>query len=184
MSETELETKALAMIEAIYNEIVELHHNREIWKYLNDELPKRGGSTINRALTHWYIDSQSSTIRRMASNRSQDKTSLYRLLEVIGGNLDTFKSKYGVTISTEVINADIVTLKAETAKIVRWADEKVAHLGRKSTSNPTFDDLDAAVNLLGSLMSKYNQLLTGAGLPEVTPVITDDWRAPFSKAWF
>jgi hypothetical protein len=172
------------MVEAIYNQIVALHHNREIWKYLNDELPKRGGGTINQALTRWYVDSQSSTIRRMASNRSQDKTSLYRLLELIGGNPGTFKSKYGVTISKELVDADIATLRAETAMIVRWADEQVAHLGRKSTSNPTFNELDAAINSLGGLMSKYYQLLTSAGLPEVTPVITDNWRVPFSKAWF
>jgi hypothetical protein len=178
------EAKANEMIESIYDEIVELHHHREIWEYLNAQLPKRGGSIINGALMRWYVDSQSAAVRRLASDRSQDKRSFPRLLMLVGAEPKLLKGRYSVIMSSEILKADLAALSAETANVARWADEKVAHMGRVSTANPTFNELDSAIDTLGRLLSKYYQLITGGGLPEVTPIINDDWLRPFTKPWF
>ena len=76
------------------------------------------------------------------------------------------------------------TLKQTAALVSRWADENVAHMGRVQTAMPTFNDLDAAINTLGGLFTKYNLVLTGNYMPNIAPEIMDDWQQPFRKAWF
>jgi hypothetical protein len=75
------------------------------------------------------------------------------------------------------------TLRAETAIITTWADESVAHMGRKRSFNPTFKQLDDAIDLLGRMLQKYYMQVTGAYLASVEPVIQADWRGPFRSAW-
>lgn len=173
-----------AAIERIYNEIVELHSNREIWQYLNVELPKHDGAIIHESLTRWYVDSQAAAVRRIASDRSQDGASLYHLLKSINHHVPDFGgARYQVVMTGQSVQYDMDTLK-QTAHIVsRWADENVAHMGRTRSVSPTFNDLDTAINSLGSVLQKYYLVLTGGYLPEVTPAIADDWKRPFREAW-
>jgi hypothetical protein len=168
-----------AALDAIYNEVLELHHHRQIWRFFNDELPKRNGGIVHAALTRWYVDAQAAAIRRIAGIRSQDKRSLARLLEKV--RQERLLQAKGVTV--EVIQRDLASLKSETAIITRWADESVAHMGRTPSTNPTFGHLDKAIDHLGEMLQKYYVLLTGSYLAAVEPVIQDDWRAPFRAKW-
>ena len=38
-------------IERVYGEVSELHSNREIWQFFNEELPKHGGQIIHETIT-------------------------------------------------------------------------------------------------------------------------------------
>ena len=101
-----------AAIERVYNEVTELHHHREIWQYLNQELPKHGGQTIHRTTTKWYIDSQATTVRRLASDRSQDGNSLYNLLQ----SIDAHVSDFGGERWGEEMTSSSVTARHENPK--------------------------------------------------------------------
>jgi hypothetical protein len=168
------------MLDGLYKEVVEMHHHREIWRFFNEELPKRGGDTVHQALTRWYVDTQAAAIRRIAGVRSQDKRSMTRLLKIIQKDLASVQAG---TITVESIEKDLASLKAETATITRWADESVAHMGRKQSTNPTFAQLDEAIDLVGAVLKEYYLLVTGGYLATVEPVIQDDWRGPFRSSW-
>ncbi len=172
------------MLDGLYNEVLELNHNRQIWRFLNEELGKRDGETVHYALTRWYVDAQAAAVRRIAGVRSQDKRSMVKLLKMIQKDLAFYEVHgNGISVDKNSIDADLTLLKAETATITRWADESVAHMGRKLSTNPTFDQLDEAIDLLGLILQKYYQLITGAYLASVEPTIQHDWRAPFREAW-
>jgi hypothetical protein len=172
-------------IERVYGEVSELHSNREIWQFFNEELPKHGGQIIHETITRWYVDSQAAAVRRLASDKSQDKQSLYRILRSIDSNVGDFNGeKYKVVMTSQTVQEDMATLKQTAHVVSRWADENVAHLGRKSTTNPTFNDLDSAIDTLGKLFTKYNLVLTGGYMPDVKPVIQDNWKRPFTKPLF
>jgi len=171
-------------LDVLYGEIVEIYSNREIWQFLNDQLPKRSGAFLNQTLTRWYLDTQSAAIRRIASKKKQDKRSFYTLLQKILADGAYFsKHSNGVPVSHQLIEDDLEKLGTTSHVIIRWVDEKVAHIGRKTSANPTFNDLDAAIDNLGELLTKYFQLITGNGLV-MPPVIAEDWTAPFTQKWF
>lgn len=173
------------LLDGIYKEVVEMHHHREIWRFFNDELPKHGtDSTVHEALARWYVDAQAAAVRRIAGARSQDKRSMTKLLKMIQIDLAQFQSNgNGISIDEDSVNRDLASLKTETATITRWADETVAHMGRTQSVNPTFGELDKAIDLLGTILKKYYQLITGGYLASVEPVIQGDWRGPFRVTW-
>jgi hypothetical protein len=70
------------------------------------------------------------------------------------------------------------------ANVKAYVDEHIAHSDKRPrTPLPTFAELDAALDLIGELMSKYCLLLTAAGLPDVVPTIQNDWEAVFRQPW-
>lgn len=171
-------------VEKVYNEVTELHSNREIWQFLNSELPKHGGGIINDTITRWYVDTQAAAVRRLASDRSQDGNSLYKLLRSIDANVSDFSGeRYKVVMTSETVQQDMASLKQTAQAITRWADENVAHMGRTNSANPTFNDLSTAIDMFGKMLTKYNLVITGGYMPDVTPVIQDDWKRPFRTAW-
>jgi hypothetical protein len=175
--------QATEMLDGVYKEVIEMHHHREIWRFFNNELPKHGAdSTVHEALARWYVDAQAAAVRRITGARSQDKRSMAKLLEGIQTNLAQFQDN-GNGIDEDGVKLDLASLKTETANITRWADETVAHMGRTQSVNPTFGELDKAIDLLGTILKKYYQLITGGYLSSVEPVIQSDWRGPFRTAW-
>ena len=86
-------------------------------------------------------------------------------------------------VDPEIVDADIEMVKQATAKVSRWADENVAHLGRKKSVDVTYDELDTAIASLGELLQRYYKLFTASHLAFVTPAIQEDWKSPFREAW-
>jgi hypothetical protein len=172
-----------AILDSVYNEVLELHHHREIWRFFNEELPKHDGGIVHSALTRWYVDAQAAAVRRIAGVRSQDKRSMARLLKAIQRDLAENSGGSG-QIDPKTIDQDLETLRTETAAITRWADESVAHMGRRRSIDPTFKQLDEAIDVLGRMLQKYYSIINaGAYLASVEPVIQEDWRRPFRSAW-
>jgi hypothetical protein len=131
-----------------------------------------------------YLNSQTATVCKVASDRSQDPHSLYALLKSVLANIDDFGGeRYGVAVTEETVNKDMQTLKETTHTVSRWADKNVAHMGRRKSANPTFNDLDDAINRLGELFTKNNLVITGNYMPYVNPEIMDDWMRPFKEPW-
>jgi len=206
----------LTILKTVYDEVLEVHHHREIWDYFNTELPKRPNSGIvHSALARWYVDSQAAAIRRIYE--PNDKRSLGALLKSLeahapeltradflklwhrlskpGGDehgffrrkandtFDTFAGPGGAHIDPQLVAADRERLKAAAHNVARWADENVAHMGRKASATVTFGELDAAIVLVGELLQRYYLLLEGDSLMSVTPAIQGPWKTPFTEPW-
>jgi hypothetical protein len=95
---------------------------------------------------------------------------------------DSWALDGGSTLDPSIVDADIEHLATMTQKISRWADENVAHNGRKKSVSVTFGELDAAIEALGELLKKYYGLLTAALLATPTPSLPLPWKEPFRAA--
>lgn len=73
-------------------------------------------------------------------------------------------------------------LKSMTKVVQAFADKHVAHLDSSpSAGAPMFEDLNAAIDHVGSLLVDYTLLLEGVGLVGADPVVQGDWQRPLRE---
>lgn len=82
------------------------------------------------------------------------------------------------------VRTDIDSLAGVGTVIERYVDEAIAHTADRTTQTvPTYDELNAAIDTVADLVSKYASLLKAEILPQFEPAIQYDWKAPFRQAW-
>ncbi len=60
----------------------------------------------------------------------------------------------------------------------------VAHTDQRELSElPTYEDLNAALELLERMLNKYMVLLKATSVPSADPVHQADWKSAFRVAW-
>ena len=65
-----------------------------------------------------------------------------------------------------------------------YVNRHVAHMDRRgSNSLPTYNDIDAAIDLIGTIFHRYHGLLTASSYTQLEPAWQDDWAAPLRTAW-
>ncbi len=97
---------------------------------------------------------------------------------------EQFAGTAGKHLDPAIARADLNRLQADAALVKAYVDERVAHAdARPRAALPTFEDLDRAIDTIGSLLAKYYNLLTANVLMGVTPVMLDDWQAVFRRPW-
>ncbi len=97
---------------------------------------------------------------------------------------DLFASPGG-GLDIDRIDGHLADLEATVGKVKAFADRTVAHLDRRGvTEMPTFDDLDASIDILGEHFKHYSILITGSGWVGLEPTVQSDWRRPFRSALF
>jgi len=96
-----------------------------------------------------------------------------------------FAGEVGDHLDPGIPLRDRETLVDQARKIKRYVDKYLAHADRKpgKFEDPTFDELDAAVDVLGELLARYNGLLTLRSLLQITPELQHDWEAVFRVPW-
>ena len=76
-------------------------------------------------------------------------------------------------------------LAAASRHISSYADRLIAHIDSKGLlENPTYADLDAAIDEVGELLREIALLLGAEGLVNLEPITQDDWKWPFRQALF
>ena len=76
-------------------------------------------------------------------------------------------------------------IELHSSKVSAFVDRSIAHIDKRAaTMPPTFGDLDAAIDTVGSVLQTCLLLLTAENWAGMTPTIQDDWRAPFRRAIF
>ncbi len=97
-----------------------------------------------------------------------------------------FEAAWGVDaphVDPERLVADLDELGSVVGPVKDFADKHVAHLDYTPVDEmPTFNELNAAIDVFGTLFSKYYLALTGSS-KGVSATIIDDWMAPFQVAW-
>ena len=70
----------LSILERVQAEIIQIHHHREIWDFLNTHLGEQPDSAVvHEALARWYVSSQGAAVRRIYEPK--DKRSFGNLLK-------------------------------------------------------------------------------------------------------
>ena len=89
-----------------------------------------------------------------------------------------FESMWGADAShvdPEQLIADLEELRTAVDPVKDFADKHVAHLDYTPVDEmPTFDELNAAMDVFGTMFSKYYLTLTGSS-KGVSATIIDDW---------
>jgi hypothetical protein len=155
-----------------------------------------------------YATSQAVAIRRLADPNPR-AISLGRLLNEIASDAQrlnrdfyvglyatdirpmgerAFTSKFadatGDHVDPKIVNTDLEALRTGAERVSRYVDQYVAHLDEKPRAAiPTFDDLNKAVDLVGDLYQKYNNLVTASDYVTLVPEIQHDWKAVFRVPW-
>jgi hypothetical protein len=201
-----------AWIERIYDETVTIFANRSFYRGLadmtqaNDSIPP---SSFFDALGVWYATTQLMAVRRQA-DKSADAVSLARLLTNLADNpeamtrerflslwgedehwrrraneqYDRYAGEGADTISAERYRADLERFEEAARPIKDHVDRLVAHNDQRELTRPTtWEELNAAIDLLEEMLNKYMVLLTATGVPSADPVHQRDWKAAFRVAW-
>jgi hypothetical protein len=80
--------------------------------------------------------------------------------------------------------ADLARLASESAAMKTFVDEHVAHDAVEPTAEPpTFDDMNAAIDVIGEMFKKYSNVLTAGSWVYLEPTIQEDWTAIFRVPW-
>lgn len=88
------------------------------------------------------------------------------------------------TLDPAVPRGDLQRLQETAAAVVGYADKTIAHRDlRRPKSLPRFQELHAAIKVLGQLYCRYCLLLTGSAPnpASLAPTMLGDWLAPFRR---
>jgi hypothetical protein len=90
----------------------------------------------------------------------------------------------GDHLDPAIPEADLAHLTSVAESVKRYVDQHVAHNDASPRGDlPTFDDLNASIDVIGELFGKYGNLLTAASWVTVVPVMQHDWQAIFRQPW-
>ncbi len=200
-----------AWIERVYDETVTLFAYRSFYRGVaemtqaNDEIPP---SSFLDALGAWYATTQAMGVRRQ-TDVGGDAVSLATLLTNMADHPQVmtrgrFLSLWGDeehwqqrgneqydryadgadTIAADRYGADLDRFQERARPIKDYVDRLVAHNDqRQLTRLPTYEELNAAIDLLEEMLNKYMVLLKGTSVPSADPVHQQDWKAAFRVAW-
>jgi hypothetical protein len=87
-------------------------------------------------------------------------------------------------LSQDLPANDLEALEDGGRQVRHYVNRHVAHMDhRGSETVPTFNDIDDAIDLIGTLFSRYYALMTAASFTDLEPAFQDDWAAPLRTAW-
>ncbi|HXC77097.1 MAG TPA: hypothetical protein VNU19_08590, partial [Candidatus Acidoferrum sp.] len=183
--------------------------NRAVWRAVNGMIavhPAMPPSHFFAVQAQNYATTQAVAVRRQADVSGQVIT-LGGLLADIAGkpehltreryvsmypwgmqhlgdrDFDAFTHAGGAHVDPTLVASDQRRLSDQSQSIRTYVNRRLAHFDKKPPPVPNFDDLDAAIDTLGSLFHKYNLLLTGADRAFMEPIPQYDWLAPFRIPW-
>jgi hypothetical protein len=106
-------------------------------------------------------------------------------LEEAHANFDRFSgSRERNYLDRALVQADIAKLKEVGQAVKRHVDEAIAHTAlRRQPAVVTYDDLNAAIDVVAELVRKYTSLLKAVMIPWFEPAIQQDWTAIFRQPW-
>ena len=199
-------------IEKVYEETVALFAYRSFYRgvvEITQGNPAIPPSSFFDALGAWYATTQVIAVRRQ-TDLDKHAMSLANLLSSMATNpsvmtrarfiglfgdeehwqlhanaqYDKYAGEASQTIAAEQYQQDLDEFLEAAQPIKDYVDRMVAHNDqRELTVVPTFDELNAAIDLLETMLNKYMVLLKATGVPSADPVHQADWKAAFRVPW-
>jgi hypothetical protein len=203
--------KWIRWIGAIDKDVNALAINRMSWRALStiwrERSPQLPPSFLFNYFASTFAHTQASGIRRQVDSRP-DVTSLRRLLaemveypHCLSGTWFIGRYEWGLQhlgesefLSLDPNNTghvdprfpaeDLERVVAAADGTRNWVNKHVAHLSvTPAAAVPTFDEIDAALDVIGDVFIRWNCILTGASLTSIEPFPQYDWLAPLRMPW-
>ncbi len=87
-------------------------------------------------------------------------------------------------IDPGLVAADLARLRSATANCEEFADRRVAHHDKRNPKQlPTFNEVDAAIDLLDELYCRYLLMFEAKAMDSLLPTWQYDWKGIFRVAW-
>jgi hypothetical protein len=101
-------------------------------------------------------------------------------------NFDGFAGKGNDQIDPALTKDDLDRLLSIGEPVKKFVNKAVAHTDEKALGGTsTYTELNAAIDQLGDLLTKYSSLLTATIVSALLePVHVDDWRQAFRVVWW
>jgi hypothetical protein len=184
-----------------YRELVDLAQKKALpdsyfWEYLQDTYSTTQAIAIRRQAE---TSSRVRTLGRLIAEAQEDANRLTREWWVgLWHDIDepstrqfaegAFNQQFGGAIGDHLdpstAQQDLDLLADNASKVNSYVDQHVAHAdARAATTVPTFADVDAVIDTIGDLFTKYANLLTASTWGTLVPVFQHDWLAPFRVPW-
>ena len=203
--------KWLGWLQIIHDDLTHVALTRDVWSTINGIVgahPAMPRSHLFAVLARSYASSQAVAVRKQGDS-DRGVVTMGRLLTEIAKHPELVTRERFVTlfppemrnrgdaqfnrwatpdadhIDGARVNQALHKLKTAIAPVKAYVDKRVAHLDANhlSTSIPTFDQLDTAIDLLFDVFHNYNLLLTAIDIHSLVPVPQYDWLAPFRIPW-
>jgi hypothetical protein len=204
--------KWLRWLEIIDKDVTTLVVNRMAWRGITratrDRTPPLPPSFLFEYFGHTYAFTQGAGIRRQAEI-APDVATLALLLAEIANDPERISREFWVSrypwgqqwrgdneftdlfdqkelghLDGSIATSDLGQIRRTSAQITEWVNHHVAHLSvRPAPVIPTFDELDAAVDVVARILMRWDLCLTGRDTISLEPVPQYDWLAPLRLPW-
>ena len=99
-------------------------------------------------------------------------------------DFDRFAAVGAKHIDPSLVAADLRRLKEATTRCEDFADKRLAHHDKRDPKQlPTYNELDAAVDLLDQLYCRYFLLFHASAMDTLLPTWQYDWKEIFRTPW-
>lgn len=141
------------------------------------------------------LDSQSISLVRLMQELTESPETLSRAYfkglyagntgeYLADGDFNKFAKPGAPHIDPDAIAADLVRLRTITANCEDFADKRVAHHDMRDPKQlPTFDEVDAAIDLLDELYCRYLRMFEAKSMRSLLPTWQYDWKEIFHVPW-
>ena len=83
-----------------------------------------------------------------------------------------------------MVNSDLRELSRTASKVEDFADRFIAHHDkRRSKELPTFNEVDACLDVLDKLYVKYHLIFHASSMDSLMPTYQYDWQEIFEVPW-
>ena len=104
--------------------------------------------------------------------------------DLADGDFDRFSGPGAPHIDASMVAADLSRLREASAKCEDFADKRVAHRDRREPKSlPTYNEVDACIDLLDELFAKYQRVFHAKASETLLPTWQYDWKSIFRTPW-
>jgi len=170
----------------------ELHKPSSFYSYLGDTYVAYISIGIRRQVK---INNQSISFSRLLSEMIDTPsvlsrkyyTGLYQgsvVVDFADRDFDKFSGTGRSQISKEMVSSDLRELNRTASKVEDFSDRRIAHHDtRRPKELPTFNEVDACLDVLDKLYVKYHLVFHASSMDSLMPTYQYDWQEIFEIPW-
>ncbi|SDH66311.1 hypothetical protein SAMN05216603_111167 [Pseudomonas benzenivorans] len=99
-------------------------------------------------------------------------------------DFNKFAAPKATHIDPALVEADLACLRDISRRCEDFADKRVVHCDKREPKElPTYNELDACIDLLDQLYSRYFLLFHASNMESLLPTWQYDWKAVFRVSW-